>query len=200
MDAYIGEIRPFVYAFAPLGWLDCDGTVYQMSSYNALGALLGATYGGDGRNTFGVPDLRGKVPFGFGISDFGTYFTLGSSYGSAQCTLTAANVPAHSHSSVFVPTNPTAVGVNISVINAAANQPGPKDNYLAQSTGYNTYAAPGTGPSGILGGTSLSLTGSATVQIGVGGNPSTPIPFNKTPSFGTLRLCICTDGEFPVRP
>lgn len=65
MDPFLGEIRMFPWNWAPKGWLQCDGRLLNISQNQALFALLGVTYGGDGKVTFGLPDLRGRTPIGF---------------------------------------------------------------------------------------------------------------------------------------
>jgi len=65
-EPFIGEIRMVGFTYAPEGWADCDGRLLQIAQYQALYALLGTTYGGDGRTTFGLPDLRGRVPINVG--------------------------------------------------------------------------------------------------------------------------------------
>jgi microcystin-dependent protein len=64
MDNYIGEIRPFAFGFVPTGWHICDGTLLPLQQYQALYALIGTSYGGDGRTNFAIPDLRGRCIVG----------------------------------------------------------------------------------------------------------------------------------------
>lgn len=92
MDPFIGEIRPFPYNFAPLGWLYCDGSLQQISDYDVLYNLLGTTYGGDGVTTFGLPDLRGRTPRG---SNGGA--GLGQQGGSETVVLQTPQIGAHTH-------------------------------------------------------------------------------------------------------
>jgi microcystin-dependent protein len=66
--AYLGEIRPVGFNFSTVGWAFCDGQLLQISQYEALFALIGTTYGGDGQTTFGLPDLRGRIPIHMGTS------------------------------------------------------------------------------------------------------------------------------------
>lgn len=94
----VGEIRIFAGNFAPEGWLICDGTKVNITQYEALFSLIGTTYGGDGRTTFGLPDLRGRLPVSQGVSPFsGTNFVLGTAAGAEAATLTEAQMPAHTH-------------------------------------------------------------------------------------------------------
>ena len=96
-DPYIAEIRMFAGNFAPSRWALCDGQLLPISQNTALFSLLGTTYGGDGRTTFGLPDLRDRSPIHFqqgpGLSDR----SLGETGGAATVALTPAQLPAHTH-------------------------------------------------------------------------------------------------------
>ena len=94
---YVGEIRLFPYNFAPNGWFDCDGSVYAISQYETLFQLIGTTYGGDGVNTFAVPDLRGRVPIHQGTGPGLSGYVLGQMAGTETVTLLPDQLPAHSH-------------------------------------------------------------------------------------------------------
>jgi len=94
--SYIGEIRMFAGNFQPAGWAFCDGRLLQISQYDALFALIGTTYGGDGVQTFGLPDLRGRLPVHQGTSSQGTYL-IGQLAGTETVTLTTSQIPSHSH-------------------------------------------------------------------------------------------------------
>jgi microcystin-dependent protein len=89
---YVGEIRMFAGNFAPAGWMFCEGQLLPISENETLFNLIGTTYGGDGQSTFGLPDLRGRVPL-----HFGNGFTLAETGGVEEVTLTAQQIPAHSH-------------------------------------------------------------------------------------------------------
>ena len=90
---FIGEIRMFAGNFAPVGWLFCDGSLLDISTFDTLFALIGTTYGGDGQSTFALPDLRGRVPIHQGPG-----FAQGQMGGEETVTLTVAQLPAHGHS------------------------------------------------------------------------------------------------------
>lgn len=96
-DPYVGEIRLFAGNFAPQGWAFCDGQLLAIASNDALFSLLGTTYGGDGRTTFALPDLRGRVPLHMGAGPGRSPRTLGAKGGQESVTLTAAQLPVHSH-------------------------------------------------------------------------------------------------------
>ena len=94
---YIGEIRWVAFNFAPGGWAFCDGQLLAISSYTALFSLLGTTYGGDGRVTFGLPDLRGRSPLHAGLGPGLTNRNMGEKGGMETVTLTTDEMPSHTH-------------------------------------------------------------------------------------------------------
>jgi microcystin-dependent protein len=89
---YVGEVRMFAGNFAPAGWMFCEGQLLPISEYETLFNLIGTTYGGDGQSTFALPDLRGRLPL-----HQGNGFTLAETGGVETVTLTASQIPAHSH-------------------------------------------------------------------------------------------------------
>ena len=97
-EGFIGEVRMFAGNFAPRGWAFCDGQLLAISSNSALFSILGTTYGGDGRTTFALPDLRGRVAVGVGQGPGLSQRWQGQKFGSETNTLTTMNLPAHNHS------------------------------------------------------------------------------------------------------
>ena len=97
---YVGEIRMFGGNFAPAGWQFCDGSLLAIAENETLFQLIGTTYGGDGQSTFGVPDLRGRLPIHQGGG-----FTIGEAAGVETVTLTTQQLPMHSHP-MLASTNP----------------------------------------------------------------------------------------------
>lgn len=97
MDGYIGEIRMFAGNFAPRNWVFCDGSLLSISNYQELFSILGTTYGGDGRTTFGLPDLRGRVAMGNGSGPGLTNHQLGERSGQETVTLSENQIPSHTH-------------------------------------------------------------------------------------------------------
>ena len=97
-DPFIGEIRMFAGDYAPRGWAKCEGQLQQISQNNGLFSILGTRYGGDGRTTFALPDLRGRVAIGSGSGSGLTPRSLSQRSGSETNMLTVANLPAHNHS------------------------------------------------------------------------------------------------------
>lgn len=96
-EPFVGEIRMFAGNFAPRGWAYCDGQLLAVSQNDALFSLLGTIYGGDGRTTFGLPDLRGRVPIHAGSGPGLSPRRLGAKAGAEKVTLTVNQLPSHSH-------------------------------------------------------------------------------------------------------
>ncbi|MGO0063383.1 phage tail protein [Brevibacillus fluminis] len=96
---YIGEIRMFGGTFAPSGWMKCEGQLLPISEYEELFSLIRTTYGGDGQETFALPDLRGRVPIHWG-SGGGDNYSLGQMGGVENVTLTVSQIPAHTHTPI----------------------------------------------------------------------------------------------------
>ncbi len=97
MDPFIGQIILFAGNFAPRGWALCDGQLMDINSNSALFSILGTTYGGDGRTTFGLPSLRGRVPIHAGHGPGLTPRPLGQKSGQENVTLTVNEIPSHHH-------------------------------------------------------------------------------------------------------
>lgn len=126
---FLGEIRPYAFAFPPQGWVRCDGQLLPIAENDALFALIGTTYGGDGVNTFAVPDLRGRRVVGPG-SESGTTYTVGMKGGTEEVTLLAPQLPAHNHA--------------IAVSTGVGTQASPANGYLAASDVDQPYSDGGS--------------------------------------------------------
>jgi len=145
-EPFVGEIKMFAGNFAPRNWALCDGQLLAISQNSALFSLLGTIYGGDGRTTFGLPDMRGRIPIHPGTGPDLTNRPLGSKSGSENVTLTINQIPAHNHSSAS--TN-------------AANKSNPADNKLADSGSKQIYTdQAGSPPATLSSLTSPSIGGS----------------------------------------
>lgn len=97
MDPFIGQIIMFAGNFAPRGWALCEGQILSINQYQALFSILGTTYGGDGRTSFALPDLRGRVPTQQGTGPGLTPRRLGERFGSETNTIVTSQLPAHHH-------------------------------------------------------------------------------------------------------
>jgi microcystin-dependent protein len=129
-EPFVGEIRMFAGNFAPRGWAFCDGQLLAVSQNDALFSLLGTLYGGDGRTTFGLPDLRGRIPIHAGTGPGLSPRRLGSKGGGENETVTVNQLPSHTHA--------------FSAVNTPGTETAPPANgTLAQSVGYDLYVPPG---------------------------------------------------------
>jgi microcystin-dependent protein len=97
MEAYIGQVLLVGFNFVPVGWARCDGSLLPISEYDVLFNLIGTTYGGDGVQTFALPDLRGRTPISSGQGPGLSPYSIGQHGGTEQVTLTVPNYPAHNH-------------------------------------------------------------------------------------------------------
>jgi microcystin-dependent protein len=125
-EPFIGEIRMFGASFAPAGWAFCNGATIPISENDALFTLIGTTYGGDGQETFQLPDLQGRLPMHQGTGKDGVTYTLGEKAGVESVTLTTQQIPIHTHPL----TGNTANGT----------EPSPAGALLATSTSLQPYA------------------------------------------------------------
>lgn len=222
-DGYLAEIRLFAGNFAPRGWMFCSGQILAINENAALYSLLGTAFGGDGRSTYGLPDLRSRVPMGsqdmgigpglsvtrrgekIGVQTETTPVSLTGLAGSV--TLTEANMPLQSHSATFTQTDGHST---VPAVDDEANTEDPTDAKLAiptlQGTSNKIYSnATGTthlavGTATVKGTVAITNSGNANptpIQISMQGSGSTTInPIQ--PSTG-LNYIICTQGLFPSR-
>jgi microcystin-dependent protein len=96
-EPFIGEIRMFAGSFAPAGWAFCNGATLPISENDTLFNLIGTTYGGDGQETFQLPDLQSRIPIHAGTAQSGTTYQLGEQAGVESVTLTVQQIPTHNH-------------------------------------------------------------------------------------------------------
>jgi microcystin-dependent protein len=99
-EPYIGEIRMVGFSFPPAGWAFCDGQLLPISENDALFTLIGTTYGGDGQETFALPNLQSRVPMHAGTGPDGVSYQLAEAAGVEQVTLTVQQIPAHTHAAL----------------------------------------------------------------------------------------------------
>ncbi|WP_299846567.1 phage tail protein [uncultured Roseovarius sp.] len=119
-EDYLGDIRPMAYNFAPRGWAQCNGQLLDIGSNQSLYSLLGTMYGGDGRKTFALPDLRGRVPIDSGTRD-GVDFVQGQSGGTEGVALTSQEIPPHFHQVELAETDATTASPDANML--AGNAP-----------------------------------------------------------------------------
>lgn len=139
-EPFVGEIRMFAGNFAPRGWAFCDGQLLAISQNDALFSLLGTIYGGDGRTTFGLPDMRGRIPLHQGQGPGLSSRRLGAKFGDESVTLTTNQLPSHSHGSVACNTAATTDSPQGKVL----AKPNTEDMYTAPTAGTNVSLSPAT--------------------------------------------------------
>lgn len=174
MEGTLAEIRSFAGNFAPRGWVLCDGQLLSIAQWTAVFALIGTTYGGDGQTTFGVPDLRGRLPVGEGTGPGLPGMTLGEVSGSENVTLTTNQIPMHNHAA----TAPAASTSTTSTPSASVS-PGPVTLGAAVSKGFGTA--------------DLNL---ASPTLGAAGGSQ---PHNNMQPYLGMNYIMCVEGIFPSR-
>lgn len=173
-DPFVAEIRIFPFNFAPTGWATCDGQLLPISQNTALFALLGTTYGGDGKSTFALPDLQGNAAMHPGQGQGLSLRDLGEMGGSETVTLLTSEMPVHTHSKSGRPTG------------AVPPQPSPVGLAPARSNS-RPYSPTDAVSNGEM---------NATATLPTGGS----LPHNNMMPYLTLNFCIALQGVFPQRP
>ena len=169
-EPFIAEIKIFAGNFAPRGYAFCDGQLLSIAQNTALFAVVGTTYGGDGRTTLGLPNLQGRAPLHPGTGPGLPSQRLGEKGGTESVTLTPAQTPPHTHP--------------VNAVSTPGNSSNPAGNALARSVGGNAF-----GPSTNL----VPLADAALPPIG--GDQ----PHNNVQPFLTLSFIIALVGVFPTR-
>ena len=190
MNGTIGEIRAFAGNFAPRAWGFCQGQLISIASNTALFSILGTTYGGDGRTTFALPDLRGRGPISQGTGPGLSPRPLGQRSGQETVTLNYLQIPSHTHFGIV--TDPS-YGPNIEVTSEDATTGDPSGTYLASTSNF-TYATEGDGEA--LGGVkNTQLTAGSVTLSPTGGSQA----HNDMMPYLTINWIVCMQGVFPSR-
>lgn len=164
---FVGQIDIVGFNFAPVGWAECEGQLLPISQYEALFSLIGTTYGGDGVNTFALPDLRGRMAIHQGDGPGLAPYVMGQASGEETVTLTLNQIPSHSHA--------VLAGGAADSLSPSGTTWGSSPTNLYSSTGANPVAMSGAmiGPAG-------------------GGQPH-----NNIPPYLTVNFIISLFGIFP---
>ncbi|WP_411846982.1 tail fiber protein [Roseibacillus persicicus] len=180
MEPFIAQITMFGGNFAPRGWALCEGQLLAIASNSALFSILGTTYGGDGRTTFGLPDLRGRAPVQQGTGPGLSNIRLGERGGRENVQLTLANLPAHSHTL-------SNASVQLGCNNAPGEEDSPVGNYPAANASDEDYAE-----------SANATMGAASVTGTIGTTGSSTAFDNRNPYLG-INFIIALVGTFPSR-
>ncbi|RZJ31453.1 MAG: phage tail protein [Brevundimonas sp.] len=181
MEVYMGSIQPFAFQWAPRGWMVCSGQLLGVSQYSALFSLLGVAYGGNGQQTFGLPNLNGRTITGQGTSTTGASYVMGEMAGSEQITLMQTQMPQHSHGLMGTTAAATTNTPGSSVMLAAANGSDPTSGDTVNVQVYGPAPA---------------NTALAPNAIGVAGGSQ---PFSVMQPFLVVNYCIAIQGLYPSR-
>lgn len=168
---YLAQIQIYPYNFAPRSWAWCNGQLMPISQMTALFSLLGTMYGGDGRTTFGLPALQGRVPIGQGQGPGLSSYDIGQMGGFRDVTLVRDEMPKHQHS--------------FQVSRGLARERQPPGQLYARGQGIAIY-----GPTGA----DEALSSSAAAIAGAS------LPHNNMQPFLALNYCIALEGVWPPRP
>ncbi|MEM7452905.1 MAG: tail fiber protein [Planctomycetota bacterium] len=170
----MGQIQPFGFDFAPRGWAKCDGQLLAIAENSALFSLLGTIYGGDGRTTFGLPDLRSRSPMHHGQGDGMSNRPIGQKGGTEQVLLDVNQIPSHSHTAQLKATD------------ASATENKPHGALLAGTESGTTYHAPAA---------NVDMAAEAIVVGHTGGN----MAHDNMAPYQVINYCIAITGVYPSR-
>lgn len=172
VEAYIGEVRLFSYNWCPTGWAQAAGQLLSVAQNQALFSLLGTSFGGNGVQNFGLPNLSGRAPYGQQFNGVGQPF--GAVYGQSQVTLLVSNLPAHTH--------------QLYATSAAPGGPSPANALLPTEPNANTkfYASSGSPANVPMAQNAIGMTGSN-------------IPVSTQSPALSMNWCIATTGIYPSR-
>lgn len=177
VDPFVGEVTMFAGTFAPRGWAFCDGQLLPVASNSALFSILGTVYGGDGRTTFGLPDLRGRYPIGPGNGPGLSSYRAGERGGSETHTLNITEMPNHGHSPKMF----------VEATSATSNNP--TNRMIGVASGDTKIF------SDVDAAQEIQLAADSVKESNVGGDRS----FNKMTPFLGVHYIIALFGTYPSR-
>lgn len=175
MEQLIGQIQAFGFNFAPRGWAKCDGQLLDISQYQALFSLLGTQYGGDGRRTFALPDLRGRVPLHQGQGNGLSSYKMGQRGGNETTTLAPHNLP--------------SIPLKVSSANATKSTP----------TAGSSIATPGTGVGRDFNATDGFNDATPDISLNPASAGGDGVAFSNIQPFECVNYCIALEGLYPSR-
>ncbi|HWA92344.1 MAG TPA: tail fiber protein [Rhizomicrobium sp.] len=175
---YVGQILMFAGTFAPAGWMQCQGQLIPISENDTLFNLIGTTYGGDGQETFGVPDLQGRIPIHQGTGGGLSTYVVGQAAGVESVTLNTNQIPSHNH----------LVLVNVGNAGNSQTSPGPSvilaDAQVGGSNIPNPWAPYNSGAQTLL-------------KAGTVGNTGGSQPHENIQPILTVTMCLSLFGVYP---
>ncbi|MCH2032237.1 MAG: tail fiber protein [Tenacibaculum sp.] len=201
---FLGEVKMFAGNFVPRGWALCQGQLMSISQNQALFSIIGTIYGGDGRTTFALPDLRGRVARGTGNGPGLQSAIIGQRGGTEFKVLSILEMPIHNHGAVFTPSasGPANITISIPAVDDTGNtaEPGNTASFakIETSSGeeLNVYSTANPDTTLRPFNATAQITASGTVTVGNAGGSQA---FDNRQPFTTINYIICTEGVYPSR-
>jgi microcystin-dependent protein len=186
-EPFLTEIVLFSFNYAPRGWAQCNGQLLPINQNQAMFALIGTFYGGDGKTTFALPDLRGRAAVGAGIGPGLSAYELGQKGGSETVTLTQPQMASHTHA-----VSPASVIATARARAGAGNQQTPVGSVPAADASGTLAMYSNAPPDAGMNAAAVALAGTPTTSI-TGGNQ----PHENRQPYLPLTFCIALQGIFP---
>jgi len=205
-NPFVGEIRMVGFNFNPRAWALCNGQLMSIAQNAALFSLLGTTYGGDGVQTFALPNLQSRVPVHQGTGPGLSTYVIGQNGGTENANLLISNMPAHTHVATFTAagSTPLTVTASVQVASVGATVTDPNGSIPAQSqqparvpVSIDSYAAT-SAATGSLGGVSATIGGGGAGNVTVGAAGGNQ-PFSIVEPYLCINFIIALQGIFPSR-
>ena len=198
MESYIGTVLIWAGSYAPRQWSFCNGQLLAIAQYQAVYSILGDRYGGDGRTTVGLPDLRGRVPIGAGQSPGLSPREPGQRIGLEFHSLSEEELAAHSHEATFTPSSAPTTARHTALTRGANADVPSEGSYIAAGAGLQIFGEKGgLGQQEVgLGGLSVETARGGTVAVADTGEG---LPFSILQPSLVMEFIIWLDGLFPPR-
>ncbi|MFD0993145.1 phage tail protein [Tenacibaculum geojense] len=203
-EGFLGEVKMFAGNFVPRGWALCQGQLLPIAQNQALFAIIGTIYGGDGRTTFALPDLRGRIPRGTGNGPGLQTAIIGQKGGTEFKTLSLLEMPVHSHGATFNSDGgtPTNISISIPAVDDTGNtaEPGNTSSFakIETSSGEELNVYSNANPDTNLKPFNATAIINASGTVTVGNNGGSQSFDNRQP-YTTINYIICINGVFPSR-
>jgi microcystin-dependent protein len=205
-EPMIGSMCTFAFNFAPRGWALADGQILPINQNQSLYSLLGTTYGGDGRTTFALPDLRGRAIIGAGEGPGLSVYALGSRIGQETVVLTLANIPSHNHPqstievSTSLPSSSVSIIATLRASTSVGDSPTPSGALFASDlAGANGYSSGAPDVSLSADGISMTVSGTVSADTATSGNTGSGQAHTNLMPYQTVSWAIALTGLFPSR-
>jgi microcystin-dependent protein len=183
-EPYLGEIRPWAFAWAQTGWALCDGTTLTVQQNAALYSLIGNAFGGTPSTNFNLPDLRGRVPVGIGVQPGvpGPTYAQGNTAGAETVVLNITSVPAHTHTALAIVQTGTQAFADGNLLSNVVSQT------AGSTTNFSVYSPP------------ANWSADAALNSASVGSAGSGIGHNNMQPFTVVNFSISTSGYYPQRP